>query len=101
MDNDTIVKAEELKQAEEFLRRRGVPEDQWLLESGQQYYAVAELKGSLLGLSDDAINAALNRGEFPNATLPSRQMGWRIPRSGVIYYLAVRRGFQTQQQAAG
>ena len=74
---------------EEYLRGLGIPEDAWVL-SGQQWYATSEA-AKYLGVSADVIRAAADRGAIPGAILHEARVGWRLPRSGLIHYLADQR----------
>ena len=92
------VTAETLEEAETYLRQKGVPEDAWVLNSGQLFYRVSEVEGKLFGLTGDAIRSLASSGQIPNAVQPSQQVGWRLPRSGIIYYIAQIRRTQEQRQ---
>src|SRR5262244_1344426 len=88
------VTNQQLAEAEQYLRQRNAPEDQWLLRSGVQWFKITDVEGKLFGMSVDAIAGAASRGEFPGAVLPSRQTGWRLPWSGIAYYIAKQRRAQ-------
>lgn len=45
-----------------------------------------------------AAAGAVAWGEVPGAVLPSKQTGWRLPWSGLAYYIAERR--RAQERAA-
>jgi hypothetical protein len=93
------VTHEQLAAAERYLRDKNAPEDRWLLETGVQWFKVTDIEGKLFGMSSDAIAGAAARGEVPGAVLPSKQTGWRLPWSGLAYYIAKQR--RAQERAAG
>ena len=86
----------ELADAEQYLRTLDLPEDRPFLDNGQQYYSVLQLVGKLFGMGESAIRDKAESGEIPHATLAH---GWKIPRSGVLYYIATQRREQTQRRA--
>lgn len=98
MAETSKVTAETLEEAERYLRQKGVPEDGWVLNSGQLFYRVSEVEGKLFGLNGDAIRTLASSGQVPNAVQPSQQVGWRLPRSGIIFYIAQVRRAQEQRQ---
>lgn len=81
---------EELEEAERYLLALDLPEDRPLLNDGQQYYTITQLAlhGALFGMGEAAIRDKVESGEIPNAVMAG---GWKIPRSGVLYYIAQRR----------
>jgi hypothetical protein len=75
---------------EQYLRDLNYPEDQWVL-GGQQWYTASEVADKL-GLSDGGVRNMAERGEFPGAIqYPEKRTGWRIPRSGLIAFIAAQR----------
>lgn len=72
---------------EKYLRKLNYPVDEWVLNSGQQWYRAVEVAEGL-GLSHDIITKLAEEGRFPGAILhDTKRIGWRIPREGVIHYL--------------
>lgn len=93
---------------ETFLRSLGHPEDAWLF-TGQKWYRSSEV-AEQLALSEDTVNRLADAGLIPGAILHGelgtgsrRRAGWRLPRSGLIVYMArIRRErMQRQQSSAG
>jgi hypothetical protein len=75
---------------EKYLRDLAYPEDTWVL-SGQQWYAASEI-ADRLGLSDGGVRNLAERGVFPGAIqYAEKRIGWRIPRSGLIAFIAAQR----------
>ena len=93
------VTTEQLADAERYIREKNAPEDRWLLETGVQWFKITDVAGKLFGMSGDAITTVATRGEIPGAVLPSKQTGWRLPWSGLAYYIATQR--RAQEKAAG
>jgi hypothetical protein len=91
------ITSADLAEAERYLRSVGWDEDRWILDEGSQWLRVGELEGRLFGLAANSVSKLAQTGQFPGAVLPSQQAGWRIPRSGVIYYIAQRRR-ETERQ---
>lgn len=82
---------------EKYLRKLGYPQDEWAL-SGQQWYTALEVAKNL-GISDEGVRKLAQMDKFPGAVLHSLQrMGWRIPREGVIHYLAQLHREQEQRR---
>lgn len=77
-----------LDEATEILRQR--PEFDWLVNSGKQWYSIEEVKGDKTGLGDAALRAICSRGEIDGADNYGPGIGWRMPRSGLIFYFARR-----------
>jgi hypothetical protein len=92
MPND---EAEELREAEAMLRK--IPEYEWLITNGLQWWTVPQL-AEHLPIGEAAIRARIH--EFPGAQDYGDKIGYRIPKSGVIMYLA-RILVRQQQQDAG
>jgi hypothetical protein len=75
---------------ERYLRTLGYAEDAWVL-SGQQWYTAAEAAAKL-GISHDAVSRLAETGAIPGALLHDvKRIGWRLPRSGLIAYVAHQR----------
>jgi len=75
---------------EQYLRNLGRPEDVWVL-SGQQWWTAADV-ARMLGISDEAVRSLAERGAIPGAILHDiKRVGWRLPRDGLITYLATQR----------
>ena len=87
-----------MSEDEVYLRALGVPEFAWVL-SDQQLYTAVEL-AEHMAMSDEAVRKLAASGAFPGAILhPNNRIGWRIPRSGVLNYLAVvSRATQNRQK---
>lgn len=82
---------------EKYLRDSGFPEDAWVL-SGQQWYTAIEV-AEHLGFSDEYVRRLAEGGRIPGAILhDARRIGWRLPRSGLIAYLAEQRRNTEQRQ---
>lgn len=86
---------------EAYLRSLGYPEDAWLF-SGQKWYRTAEVAEEM-AISEDTVNRLAEAGHIPGAVLHGelgsgsrRRTGWRLPRSGLIVYMARRRREQAQ-----
>ncbi|HEX9413779.1 MAG TPA: helix-turn-helix domain-containing protein [Ktedonobacterales bacterium] len=76
---------DDLAEAEAVLRQW--PEYAWLTESGVQWYRVGDVADHL-GMSRETMRAMCERGAIPGAVNYGQQLGWRIPRSGLLRYLA-------------
>lgn len=100
MTSEELRFQREYEEAEAFLRGLGYPTDLDLLNATSPYMKVSAV-ALLLGLSDFQVRARAEAGEFPGAILyPDPQTGWRIPRFGVVIYLArMRRQTEQRQQA--
>jgi hypothetical protein len=79
------VPVQDLKEAERILSQ--VPEYAWLITSQKPWWTVAEVSEQL-GIGESVVRSWCDRGLIPGAVLHSRQTGWRMPRSGLIQYLA-------------
>ena len=90
---------EEYEAALAYMRERDFPADRWIMQSGQEYYRIAEVTGPL-HLSDDAVRSLASRGELPGSILHGQQVGWRIARAGIVIYLA-RQHQEAERRAAG
>jgi Helix-turn-helix domain len=71
---------------EQYLRELAFPEDAWVLD-GPPFYTATEVADHF-GVTAGGVRSLAERGEFPGALLLSARSGWRIPRSGLIAYLA-------------
>ena len=82
---------------EQYLRALNYPEDAWAL-SDQQWYTVAEIAAKL-AMSAGGIRNMAERDEFPGAIqYAEKRIGWRIPRSGVIAFIATQRRATSQRR---
>jgi hypothetical protein len=82
---------------EQYLRDLGYSEDTWVL-SGQQWYTTGEV-AQHLGLSEGGVRNLAERGVIPGAILhDAKRIGWRLPRQGLIAYLAAQRRHTEQRQ---
>jgi hypothetical protein len=75
----------EIAAAEQMLA--AIPEYAWLVQSGKQFYTAAEVSAAL-GIGVGAVRALCERGDIAGAVLYGTQIGWRLPRSGLLLYLA-------------
>lgn len=96
LDGDTIATVIDYAADEAYLRDLGYPEDAWLFSS-QKWYRTAEV-AEQLAISGDTVNRLAEKGRIPGAVLHGemssdlrRRTGWRLPRSGLIVYMARRR----------
>ncbi len=71
--------------AEPILAR--LPEYAWLTSSSKPWWTVAEVAENLV-IGASAVRNWCEQGLIPGAVLHSRQLGWRMPRSGLMQYLA-------------
>lgn len=74
-----------LQDAEKVLGQ--IPEYSWLVQSGQQWWTVAEVSEHL-NVGRDVIRRWAEQGSIAGAVLYGVQLGWRLPRSGLILHLA-------------
>jgi Helix-turn-helix domain len=82
---------------EKYLRDLDYPEDRWVL-SGQQWYATGEA-AEKLGVSDETLRKFAAGGAIPGAIQhDTRRVGWRLPRSGLIAYIAGQRRRTAERQ---
>lgn len=82
---------EELRVAEQQLA--GFPEYDWLRLSNTLWWTVSEV-AEHLGVGRDVVRAWCERHEVPGAVLYAPQVGWRMPRSGLVVFCAKRQGWQ-------
>ncbi len=86
-----------MSQDEEYLRSLAYPQDAWVL-GGQQWYTALEA-AEHLGVSDEYVRRLADKGAIPGAILHDvRRVGWRLPREGLIAYLATQRRHTEQRQ---
>lgn len=86
-----------MSEDEKYLRDLGYAEDAWVL-SGQQWYTTGEVADHL-GLSEGGVRSLADRGAIPGAILhDAKRIGWRLPRSGLIAYVAAQRRNTEQRQ---
>jgi hypothetical protein len=74
-----------LQEAERILAQ--LPEYAWLTKNAKLWWRVAEV-AEHLEIGESAVRSWCERGLIPGAVLHTRQLGWRIPRSGLVQYLA-------------
>jgi hypothetical protein len=92
------ITQQDLDEAEAYLREKNLGEDRWILDEGQPWLKISQLGNHLFGLNAPTIGKLAEKGEIPHAALLSSQGGWRLPRSGIIYYIAqVRRSMEQRQ----
>lgn len=82
---------EEMDRAERMLAAR--PEFAWLTgEEASAWYRVSDVADEI-GVSRETVRAWCERGTIPGAVFYGKEMGWRMPRSGLLEYFAgLRRG---------
>jgi len=64
-----------------------LPEYSWLTGTQKSWWTVAEVAENL-AIGASAVRNWCEQGLIPGAVLHSRQLGWRMPRSGLPQYLA-------------
>lgn len=82
---DDGISGEELREAEQTLG--GIPEYAWLTQSGTQWYTVAEV-AEAMNVGKDVVRRWCERGQIANAVMYGQQIGWRMPRSGLLLFFA-------------
>jgi hypothetical protein len=85
--------SDEVARAEAMLSR--VPEFAPLVGDGRPFWKTGEVAG-LLGVTDHIVRGWCESGQIRGATKYDQNVGWRIPRSGLLVFLATR---QSGQQA--
>lgn len=75
-----------------------IPEYDWLTQSDEPWFTVAQVAPHM-GVSKETVRGWCENGHIKHATLYQQQVGWRMPRSGLLLFFArrVREG----QQSAG
>jgi hypothetical protein len=63
------------------------PEYDWLTQSGESWFKVSDVAEGL-GFSRETVRAMCERGAIPGAVFYGQQLGWRMPQSGLLEYLA-------------
>jgi hypothetical protein len=86
---------EEMIEATAYLAQ--FPEYRWLTTGGLQMYRISDITPHL-AVGEKAIAALCERGEIAGAVSFGTPIGWRIPRSGLIVWLAAQ---VRRNQAAG
>ncbi len=89
---------DEIREGEQVLAQ--FPEYRWLTSSGLQWWTVSEVADHL-GVGKDVVRGWCERQEIPGAVLYGQQIGWRMPRSGLIVYCARKQGWNGEQHSAG
>src|SRR5215469_15690266 len=98
MPENQLPTRAEFREAEEYLRELDLQEDDWIRTPGRQYFAIGDVVGKLFGLSIDGVRKRAEDGVIPGAVqLDERH--WRLPRSGLIYYIAQQRRLAGQTKA--
>ncbi len=84
---------EEMQAAEAELRAR--PEYDWLFTSGLQWFSTTDVSRGT-GLATPTIRKRCEQGEIPGAAWYGADIGWRMPRSGLIewFYRSLHGGAQ-------
>lgn len=80
-----MPEADAVREAERILQ--ATPEYDWLARSGQQWYTVAEV-ATAVAVSKALVRAWCERGQIAGAVLYGQQIGWRLPRSGLLLFFA-------------
>jgi hypothetical protein len=104
MPDDTDVSAADVSAADVSAAERllaGIPEFAWLTGSKQQWWTVDEVSDKL-GIGPAAVRSLIEHGDIAGAVLYGTRIGWRLPRSGLLVYLArLRREAQGRQASQG
>jgi hypothetical protein len=88
------VTPEELHQAEDRLAER--PEYEWLTGSATEWFITAEVSRHT-GVSRNTVRFLCESGRIPGAVFYGPDIGWRIPRSGLIeFFSGLPRGSSPQ-----
>lgn len=74
---------EELKAAESALAQR--PEYGWLISTGAQWFNASEVSRGA-GVSRNTVRDWCEGGKIPGALFYGPELGWRIPRSGLVEF---------------
>ncbi len=93
---DETVENEEIQAAQQALV--AIPEYDWLTRSSQPWFTVAEVAPQM-GVSKETVRGWCESGQIKHATLYQQQVGWRMPRSGLLVFFAQR--VRDSQQNAG
>jgi len=72
------------------------PEHAWLFTPSDGWYNASQVARGL-GLTRPTVAAMCKRGEIPGAIWYGDDIGWRMPRAGLIEFLVQR--LDSQQQA--
>lgn len=75
----------EVRAAEQQLQ--AIPEYDWIARSGQQWFTVSEV-ATAMAVGKEAVRGWCERGLIAGAVMYGQQIGWRMPRSGLLLYLA-------------
>jgi len=86
---------EEQQKAEQQLSQR--PEFAWLISSGKQWFNITDVANGS-GLSRNTVRDFCERGRMPGAVFYGLEIGWRIPRSGLIEFFIRTSGDSSDQQ---
>lgn len=73
-------------------------EDHWITRDDRPWWKLSQLERQLFGMEAEALRQAVMRGEMPGGVLVNQQAGWRVPRGGVLQYLARIRQQQERTQ---
>lgn len=80
-----MPETDEVREAERILQT--TPEYDWLARSGQQWYTVAEV-ATAMAVSKNMVRSWCERGQIAGAVIYGQQIGWRLPRSGLLLFFA-------------
>jgi hypothetical protein len=91
-DEDTL--RQRIADAEAILRP--IPEYDWLVRSGKQFWKGSEI-AEVFGIDSRKVAEWCAEGLIRGATEFGEKLGWRIPRSGLVLFFAerIRQGLPT------
>ncbi len=87
---------EELAAAEAMLRER--PEYAWVFASGLQWFTTSDISRGT-GLAVNTVRKRCEQGEVPGAAWYGSDIGWRVPRSGLVEWLSRTQQGDTRENA--
>lgn len=79
--------SEEVQESQQTLE--AIPEYDWLTRSEQQWFTVSEVAPHM-AVSKETVRDWCETGQIKHATLYKQQVGWRMPRSGLMLFFAKR-----------
>jgi len=79
---------EEVERAEALLA--GIPELASIVRDPRPFWKASEV-AAMLGVTDHIVRAWCDSGQIRGAIKYDVNVGWRIPRSGLLVFLAARR----------
>jgi predicted DNA-binding transcriptional regulator AlpA len=87
---------DERMQAQEFVCSR--PEYSWVCMHPDDFFTISDI-ARYTGLSRESVRGLIESATFPGAIRYSENIGWRVPRSGLVEYYAKQLGWKSGQQA--